>query len=726
MFKCKVSIILLMIISYGFSQVIVDPVNDTVAPGQSASFSITGTGPYQWYKNDTLIVGATNTSYSFTCTRYNYDDMFYCIANGDTSTRAWVVVQNPNIVHVRNIAYKSTLDTAMANIYYDVCYDSTLYNKPPCALGHGFNGNIASCNDSWRERMVNKYNLFVIVIGMRGRSGGGGSQDCGAREIYDIVDGFNDAIGRYPTRIDTTKKIFYGVSGGGGNALSLAVKFPEYFDFIVEMFGMTDYADWYNETSLFKSTISSWVSDIPSGSPHLYLARCQLNAVKNAYLPRIWIVHDSADTIVQVHHSRDFYTASIDSGLTNIKYVETNPSNIRRAYHGYPALNDQPDLISFEPAIFNKINDTTMSEKTMLASGNIHVLGYLKTKSQFTIMGTGRTSTARLKYSDGNYTYYNGSTNNTVLCTLSISSTSQKQVVKRDYNGGSVTTNYGGSTRVPFSVRLTDSAVIYINDINTKYVDTAAYFGLLPSVDTTRQTYQGRRSHSTITASYNSFGATYGWQPPVIKWEQNGADSILTNFNTNLTSDSIVAFSFWWKFTGNDAATRGLFAFDESATSYWWLYIPANTMQLTHRIRIDAGTENIRTVNLPADADSVYHLFIAKNKTRVTVIVNGTNILIDTTLWNFAGNLGANLIIGRLSTTTTAFNSNMYSFITYTNLTDRDMYEQSLTDYVLGPTLHSYLSGGNLYDSSSLYTSGSAMRGGGSFKELPYIFSAFK
>jgi hypothetical protein len=67
------------------------PVNTTVTAGQTATFSVAATGTpaptYQWYKNGTLINGATNTSYTTPATTPNDNGaLFTVVVTSGTST----------------------------------------------------------------------------------------------------------------------------------------------------------------------------------------------------------------------------------------------------------------------------------------------------------------------------------------------------------------------------------------------------------------------------------------------------------------------------------------------------------------------------------------------------------------------------------------------------------------------------------------------------------------
>jgi hypothetical protein len=67
----------------GAPTIVVQPANQTVAAGQSATFTVTATsnGPftYQWYKNGTAISGATSSSYTTPATAGNQNGTIYTV-----------------------------------------------------------------------------------------------------------------------------------------------------------------------------------------------------------------------------------------------------------------------------------------------------------------------------------------------------------------------------------------------------------------------------------------------------------------------------------------------------------------------------------------------------------------------------------------------------------------------------------------------------------------------
>jgi predicted acyl esterase len=81
---------------------------------------------------------------------------------------------------------------------------------------------------------------FVVAAGMRGRKGASGSEDASGKEIHDIYDAIQYVQTNFPALV-SDKVTISGYSGGGGNALAAASKFPDTFNVVVDHLGMSDY-----------------------------------------------------------------------------------------------------------------------------------------------------------------------------------------------------------------------------------------------------------------------------------------------------------------------------------------------------------------------------------------------------------------------------------------------------------------------------------------------------
>jgi len=118
---------------------------------------------------------------------------------------------------------------------------------------HGWSDDALVFGDDMLSRFAD-YGLFVAAIGLRGRNSADGARDASGREIYDIIDAITYIRTNYASIVDSEKVCIVGYSGGGGNALAAACKFPDMFNVVVDFFGMSDYGrdgtnGWYYNNS---------------------------------------------------------------------------------------------------------------------------------------------------------------------------------------------------------------------------------------------------------------------------------------------------------------------------------------------------------------------------------------------------------------------------------------------------------------------------------------------
>ena len=117
--------------------------------------------------------------------------------------------------------------TAITNLYTRYSYPIGRTALPIVVLMHGWSDAASNFSQAAIERIAN-YGFFVVVPGMRSKDGASGTQDASAREIYDIYDAVVQARAHYPTITSSDKAAIVGYSGGGGNALAAACKFPDF------------------------------------------------------------------------------------------------------------------------------------------------------------------------------------------------------------------------------------------------------------------------------------------------------------------------------------------------------------------------------------------------------------------------------------------------------------------------------------------------------------------
>ena len=147
---------------------------------------------------------------------------------------------------------------------------------------------------------------------MRGRAYSTGRPDANGYELYDFLDALTYVQEHYPERIIDPQNVhFLGGSGGGGNALAIAGRFPDTFATVVAMYGISDYAAWYRNDTIgeFRDEMDVWIGCAPDDCAETYAARSGITALPNLLSP-LYILHGETDIRVPSSHSRNYAEAA--------------------------------------------------------------------------------------------------------------------------------------------------------------------------------------------------------------------------------------------------------------------------------------------------------------------------------------------------------------------------------------------------------------------------------
>ena len=123
--------------------------------------------------------------------------------------------------------YSSTIDP-IDNLYSKYSYYTSEDKLPIVVLMHGYTQSADSITSQIMEDMA-QYGFFAVAVGMRGRNGAGGKPDVSGRELYDIYDCVQSIKAEFSDVVDVNSVHVSGYSGGGGNVIGLASKFPDTF-----------------------------------------------------------------------------------------------------------------------------------------------------------------------------------------------------------------------------------------------------------------------------------------------------------------------------------------------------------------------------------------------------------------------------------------------------------------------------------------------------------------
>ena len=139
---------------------------------------------------------------------------------------------------------------------------------------------------------------LLVEVDMRGRAYSTGAPDCNGLELYDVYDAIRFALKEYSEYILNPELVYFeGGSGGGGNALAIAVKFPDLFSAVNAMCPISDYYEWYqadSELGEFRDEMDIWISPNPDTHREAYNSRSGLALLSNL-LASVQICHGTTD-----------------------------------------------------------------------------------------------------------------------------------------------------------------------------------------------------------------------------------------------------------------------------------------------------------------------------------------------------------------------------------------------------------------------------------------------
>ena len=136
--------------------------------------------------------------------------------------------------------------------------------------------------------------------------------DAGAMATLDAIIGAMSARGE----IDPGRVHLLGTSMGGGSALIYASQRPQSLRSVLAMFPMTDLAAWSAERPGYLPAISQAHGLDPADAAARLRDLSPVHRLASFTEIPVFLLHGDADTVVPVHHSRDFATALRAAGGT--------------------------------------------------------------------------------------------------------------------------------------------------------------------------------------------------------------------------------------------------------------------------------------------------------------------------------------------------------------------------------------------------------------------------
>lgn len=219
---------------------------------------------------------------------------------------------------------------------------------------------------------------LVVQVDMRGRAFSSGMADCNGLELIDIYDAVQFVRQEYGDWIVDPERVYLeGGSGGGGNVLAAVAKFPDLFAAATALYGVSDYARWYeqDQTGEFRDEMDEWIGCHPQDDPLRYAARSGLALAANLHTP-LYVTHGDGDIRIPVTMSRLYVEQITQLGKAHLVQYDELPGVGDRSHLGGATSQQLHDLQERSEA-----NRRRHEKPIELArSGVLLVGGYVYTK----------------------------------------------------------------------------------------------------------------------------------------------------------------------------------------------------------------------------------------------------------------------------------------------------------------------------------------------------------
>jgi len=278
-------------------------------------------------------------------------------------------------IKMETLTYASSADKT-APLYADIALRPDGKPKPLLVVMHGYNGSRADVNLDLKE-LVEK-GVVALAPDMRGSGESAGKWDSGGLDTHDILDAVLAAVAAHPREINARNLNIVGYSGGGGNAIACAVRFPDLFQTCVSFFGISDYGAWHQSKGRpdCSQRMERALGGPPEKVPEMYVARNANTAAGNA-LARLHFFWDEEETQCPPDTIEKFAVNYQKAGLTRATVHVSKRTDKDRWLHGYRTDHrrlSQADAL-FLPDVLAGTASPALPRK-----GRLVVNGYLVTR----------------------------------------------------------------------------------------------------------------------------------------------------------------------------------------------------------------------------------------------------------------------------------------------------------------------------------------------------------
>ncbi len=275
------------------------------------------------------------------------------------------------------LTYRSSVDDT-SPLHADVAFQPGTGRKPVLLVMHGYTGTRKHVTADLKQ--LAPRGLFVVAPDMRGCGDSAGKWDSGGLDVHDILDAARAALERWPEETDSARVSVLGYSGGGGNAISCAVRFPDFFSACVSFFGISDYAEWHRSRSRadMMRRLEGALGGSPEVVPDQYTARNANAAAGNVLVGRMHLFWDVEERNCPPKMVEEFVRNHHLAGGRRVEAHISRPGDPARWRHGYRSGID--DLAKADDVFLPSVTRVVEGGVELPKKGRLVVPGYLVTR----------------------------------------------------------------------------------------------------------------------------------------------------------------------------------------------------------------------------------------------------------------------------------------------------------------------------------------------------------
>lgn len=372
-----------------------------------------------WNALETDFFGVLQLAYSNGAMDLTADDA--ALFTGQPSGLAETIRNDPDLV-VREIEFTPSFDPGEASPQLaEIAFDPNARGAPVVICQHGGYPGSRMMELPTIHRLAAQ-GIFAIAVSKRGRDGSAGQPDAWCKETADIVDALDHCEAQYGKYLDPTNVTVRGGSGGGIDSISLLVRYPDRFRYVIPFFGYADLSQMIDEVfpegGAAQQDDGRTSEDDPRTAGAIYAVRrfgydsgygrpdyddrqltrlLTLGAENNPYAQVLFAWDEDDPMSPKMDEWFEVFRAAAErTGAKNVRLHRSKRGDLVRYPHWLASDNDAFDRF-YVPAILSK----TVPAPVLAPTGFLTVLGFLKTRPFEIVLGDGDNACARLDYETG-------------------------------------------------------------------------------------------------------------------------------------------------------------------------------------------------------------------------------------------------------------------------------------------------------------------------------------